>query len=198
MAKRSLKKEIKRLEVPQRGEPILHVEYETGNLKESFVHSVRSMYGYPGQTKPPETLIQDRIDFATQYAEKHMPQLLNTMLIRLRSEAISYSARAVGIAKGEHLAVHRSLLQDENKEAKERLQARTPGQYSQWQRLELYEAVLNALRTIEPDKRNYDGVQYRLIQTHPDKAPASGGALRQLLIRFEINWKGLKAYSIRE
>jgi hypothetical protein len=76
---------------------------------------------------------------------------------------------------------------------KERLDLRGPGRRSEWTRLDLTNAVSEALKEL-PKKREqtYNHIARVLKEKYPDKAPESGDSLRKTLKRFEINLKELK------
>jgi hypothetical protein len=67
------------------------------------------------------------------------------------------------------------------------------GRGSKWKREELEMAITNALATVKKRDRTYAGVAKELRQTHPKKAPPSVAALKQLVSRHGIDWKGLKS-----
>jgi hypothetical protein len=67
------------------------------------------------------------------------------------------------------------------------------GQPSQWNKTELAFAVAKAFHSLSESQRTYNKVADVLKKTHPEKAPASGGSLRQMIRHFGLNWKSMKA-----
>jgi hypothetical protein len=66
------------------------------------------------------------------------------------------------------------------------------GRPPHWTSDELSQAISEAMYALLPRERNYDGVAGKLRDVYGERAPASGGALRQQVIRLGLNWKELK------
>jgi hypothetical protein len=66
------------------------------------------------------------------------------------------------------------------------------GRPAQWTDIELSKAISDAMHALPYCNRNYDGVADKLGEVYRERAPASGGALRQQVIRLGLNWKELK------
>jgi hypothetical protein len=67
------------------------------------------------------------------------------------------------------------------------------GLRSQWSKTELEQAIRGAMAILKKHERNYAGVVKALKKTHPHKAPPSVPALKQLVIRKELDWMKLKS-----
>jgi hypothetical protein len=67
------------------------------------------------------------------------------------------------------------------------------GRPAQWTDIELSEAISEAMNALLSRQRNYDEVADKLREVYGERAPASGGALRQQVIRLGLNWKELKS-----
>lgn len=66
------------------------------------------------------------------------------------------------------------------------------GRPSNWTASGLSRAITESLAALPPRSQNYAGVAARLREIRGTKEPASGGALRQLVIRLKLDWKELK------
>jgi hypothetical protein len=84
------------------------------------------------------------------------------------------------------------VIQDHIKGTSTRLQKlyqmRASGQPSQWTRHKLSKAVRLAVDPLPKKERTIAKAAERLKEMHPDKAPTSPAALRQMLSRFKIKW----------
>jgi hypothetical protein len=76
--------------------------------------------------------------------------------------------------------------------ARYRLGIKKTGRPGKWSTLSLTRAISQAFRALPPAKQNYDGVNIELQKHFPEKAPASGEALRQQVLRLKISWSELK------
>ncbi len=86
-------------------------------------------------------------------------------------------------------------VRETTKRVREELKISEHGHYSPWTKYKLTNAVRRSLRALPKSERTYDNVANLLKDSHGDKAPASGESLRQLMRRFEVDWKTLKADS---
>jgi hypothetical protein len=185
--------ETMRFTAPQTGVVILSGECNLKALKEEIEKTITGFY-FPNFGKPvPLGEVNKRIEHAFDYTVRHLNQVINAALKRVRSEAVDSSARAVGRTRGGRLTTHKSLLSSEDKQAKERLGFKQRGQKSKWNKDELARAVMEACDTLPPEKRTYGRVCSVLKERYPDKAPKSGDSLRKLLISNGLVWEVLKA-----
>jgi hypothetical protein len=186
-------RETMRFTAPQTGVVILSGECDLKALKEEIEKTITGFY-FPNFGKPvPLGEVNKRIEHAFDYTVRHLNQVINAALKRVRSEAVDSSARAVGRTRGGRLTTHKSLLSSEDKQAKERLGFKQRGQKSKWNKDELARAVMEACDTLPPEKRTYGRVCSVLKERYPDKAPKSGDSLRKLLISNGLVWEVLKA-----
>jgi hypothetical protein len=79
--------------------------------------------------------------------------------------------------------------------AKKRHGRKGRGQFSQWTSTELASAIQGTLALLPKQDRSYTKVTEVLKIIYGDRAPDSPEALRKLLKRFGLNWRGLKADS---
>jgi hypothetical protein len=185
--------ETMRFTAPHTGVVILSGECDLKALKEEIEKTITGFY-FPNFGKPvPADEINKRIEHAFDYTVRHLEQVINTALMRVRSEAVDSSARAVGRTRGGRLTTHKSLLSSEDKQAKERLGFKQRGQKSKWNKDELARAVIDAFRTLPPEDQTYERVCSVLKKKYPDKAPKTAAALKKLLPRHGLVWKALKA-----
>jgi hypothetical protein len=186
-------RETMRLTAPKTGTVILSGECDLKALKEEIEKTITGFY-FPDFGKPvPADEINKRIEHAFDYTVRHLNQVINAALKRVRSEAVDSSARAVGRTRGGRLAIHKSLQRDEELQAKARLGLKPRGQKSKWNKKELARAVVEAFGTLPPKDRTYERVCLVLKERHPDRAPKNGDALRKLLPRHGLVWEALKA-----
>ncbi len=185
--------ETMRFTAPQTGVVILSGECNLKVLREDFEKLIGGFYPANLGKPVPADEIKKRVEHAFDYTVRHLEQVINTALMRVRSEAVDSSARAVGRTRGGRLTTHKSLLSSEDKQAKERLGFKQRGQKSKWNKDELARAVMEACDTLPPEKRTYGRVCSVLKERHPDKAPKSGDSLRKLLISNGLVWEVLKA-----
>jgi hypothetical protein len=185
--------ETMRLTAPKTGTVILSGECNLKVLREDFEKLIGGFYPANLGKPVPADEIKKRVEHAFDYTVRHLEQVINTALMRVRSEAVDSSARAVGRTRGGRLTTHKSLLSSEDKQAKERLGFKQRGQKSKWNKDELARAVIDAFRTLPPEDQIYERVCSVLKERHPDKAPKSGDALRKLIQRHGLVWEVLKA-----
>lgn len=190
MAKKDKPNRTSRVVIPLQGTPLLRVEYDTEELRETFEQIIRGIYS----TQPRDELLQARVQHALEYTVQNLPAIFDAAFMRARSEAVDSSARAVGNTKGRHLDVHKSLSRFEDRDAKERLKARGRGQPSKWTKQELMYALLDAQGVLQRlgKPMKYETAREILQQIHPSKAPPTENALRLLLQRFKVDWKQFK------
>ncbi len=84
-------------------------------------------------------------------------------------------------------------IRETTKRIREELKISEHGHYSPWTKYKLTNAVRRSLRALPKSERTYGNVASLLKNTHGEQAPASGESLRQLMRRFEVDWKTLKA-----
>jgi hypothetical protein len=171
---------------------VLSVECDLKALREDFEKLIGGFYPANLGKPVPADEIKKRVEHAFDYTVRHLEQVINTALMRVRSEAVDSSARAVGRTRGGRLTTHKSLLSSEDKQAKERLGFKQRGQKSKWNKNELARAIIEALGTLRPEDRTYEHVCSVLKEKYPDKAPKTIGALKKLLPRHGLVWKALK------
>jgi hypothetical protein len=186
-------RETMRFTAPQTGVVILSGECDLKALKEEIEKTITGFY-FPNLGKPvPHGEVNKRIEHAFDYTVRHLNQVINAALKRVRSEAVDSSARAVGKTRGGRLAIHKALQRDEELQAKARLGLKPRGQKSKWNKKELARAVIEAFGALPPKDRTYERVCSVLKERHPDRAPKNGDALRKLLSRHGLVWEALKA-----
>jgi hypothetical protein len=83
-------------------------------------------------------------------------------------------------------------LRGTTKRLQERFNIQRPGRQSQWERLELMQAMKEALLSLPEQERTLANAVDRLKETHPEKAPDSADALGKIMKRQNIAWKDLK------
>ena len=114
---------------------------------------------------------------------------------RLQSDIANQKLDALGIEEIDMRDIVEQHASKTEAHLREILKLQGIGNFSAWTRIDLLRAVRAALAKIPKSERNYDATTARLKEWFPDKAPASGESLRQLLRRHKIDWKGLKAES---
>jgi hypothetical protein len=113
-------------------------------------------------------------------------------LLLLLQEAVwrSLSERDITPAETkEHLGEHLDLA---DRLAKQRLDVKPTGRSAQWTAKELTRAITDAFKELRTESRTYDNTAKKLRARFGQRAPASGGALRQQILRLKLNWKVLK------
>lgn len=185
--------ETMRFTAPQTGTVILSGECNLKVLREDFEKLIGGFYPANLGKPVPADEIKKRVEHAFDYTVRHLAQVINTALKRVRSEAVDSSARAVGRTRGGRLTTHKAVLREEDQQAKERLGFKQRGQKSKWNKDELARAVIEACDTLPPETRTYGRVCSVLKERYPDKAPKSGDSLRKLLISNGLVWEVLKA-----
>ncbi len=88
--------------------------------------------------------------------------------------------------------VAQTHIRGTTKRLQERFNLQRPGRQSQWDRLELMEAMKAVLNLLPEQGHTIANAAARLKETHPDKAPESGDALRMIMRRQGISWRDLK------
>jgi len=190
--------ETMRFTAPRNGVVILSGECDLKALKEEFEKTITGFY-FPNFGKPaPLGEVNKRIEHAFDYTVRHLHQVIDAALKRVRSEAIDAAARAVGKTRGGRLTIHKALLRDEELQAKARLGLKPRGRKSKWNQKELARAVVEAFGALPPKDRTYESVCLVLKERHPDKAPKSAAALKKLIPRHGLVWKALKGDSITD
>jgi hypothetical protein len=88
--------------------------------------------------------------------------------------------------------VAQTHIRGTTKRLQERFNLQRPGRQSQWDRLELMEAMKVVLNLLPEQERTIANAAARLMESYPGKAPESSDALRKIMKRQGISWKGLK------
>jgi hypothetical protein len=88
--------------------------------------------------------------------------------------------------------VVQSHVRSTTKRLQERFNIQRPGRQSQWERLELMQAMKAALISLPKQERTIANAVSRLKETQPEKAPDTAEALRKIMKRQGIAWKDLK------
>ncbi len=88
--------------------------------------------------------------------------------------------------------VAQTHIRGTTKRLQERFNLQRPGRQSQWDRLELMEAMKVVLNLLPEQERTIAKAAARLMESYPGKAPESSDALRKIMKRQGISWKGLK------
>ncbi len=107
-----------------------------------------------------------------------------------------YSVYSALMEKGVSPFNKKALLEDYLAMAENLLRRRlgigAAGRSAEWTEVELAQAIKSVLDNLKPAMRTYEQVADKLREKYGDRAPASGGALRQQVIRLGLNWKNLK------
>lgn len=154
----------------QAGEPIpLDIFKDVPQLNE-FCSTVRRMYH---ETLPELLAIE-----AGQHLNLILNEVLNSQNI-LKIDMVAHIDNA-----GKRWA----------QRVKDSLSLPVRGRHSQWTPAELTFAIRAAMNLIPPhEKKDYENVAAKLKESHPEKAPKSGEALRALVKRSNLKWKDLKS-----
>jgi hypothetical protein len=135
---------------------------------------------------------QEWINLTKNLFRTHAKDAIFNALRILLFDAGSLAAIEQNIAPADKRGVLQSHLALSEKFARELLKPEA-GRPSRWTSLELSNAISEAVQALPPYKQNYNGVADRLREVYGEHAPASGGALRQQVIRLSLNWKELKS-----
>jgi hypothetical protein len=111
---------------------------------------------------------------------------------RLQSDIANQKLDALGIEEIDMRDIVEQHASKTEAHLREILKLQGIGNFSLWTRLDLTRDVRDALKWLSGRDRNYEKVAARLQNLYGDKAPASAGALKQLLRRHKIDWKELK------
>jgi hypothetical protein len=167
----------------------LLVKTTAGREGDAFGHStVESGVGAPlSDFESPEQ--------AEDWAERTFGELRARLRAALLSEAaltLTDEAHAALDHLGAAEANIEGLIQDHarstERRLRERFDAHRPGQFSQWTRTQLTEAVKVAAHSLPKDERTIARTAERLRGSHPDKAPKTNAGLKQMLRRFNVKW----------
>jgi hypothetical protein len=167
----------------------LLVKTKAGRVGKGFGHStMESGVGAPlSDFESPEQ--------AEEWAERTFLELRARLRAALLSEAtltLTDEAHAALDHLGAAEANIERLIQDHAKSTerrlRERFDAHRPGQFSQWTRTQLTQAVKVAVHSLPKDERTIAKAAERLRKSHPDKAPKTSAGLKQMLRRFYVKW----------
>ena len=167
----------------------LLVETTAARAEDGFGHStMRSDVGAPlSDFESPEQ--------AEAWAERTFHELRARLRAALLSEAtltLTDEAHAALDHLGTGEANIEGLIQDHARSTERRLRERfdthRPGQFSQWTRTQLTQAVKVAAHSLPKDERTIARTAERLRKSHPDKAPKTSAGLKQMLRRFNVEW----------
>ncbi len=117
--------------------------------------------------------------------------ILEEATLTLADEA-NWALNDLKIEQMDAQEVVQNHLRGTTKRLQERLNIQRPGRQSQWERLELMQAMKAALTSLPEQERTIANAVERLKETHPEKAPDTANALRKILKRQGIAWKDLK------
>jgi len=172
---------------PKRGNLILVTDLLLDGLSDYFTVSIRE---FRRLNPLPNDVERQYTQTAVNYVDENLDEIIAAAFSRMMSEAADHAARAVGMRGGEPLAVHKYLVAQEEREAKERLGL---VKFSQWEpdRIEL--EIGKAFAQLKKPRRTYENVLAILKSAHGKSAPETPEALRKVVERAGVNWKQLKA-----
>jgi gas vesicle protein len=146
----------------------------------------------PVSTFRDETQAKQWADHAFRsFRARSTAALLSEAALTLGDEA-NWALDDLKIESMDMQEVVQAHIKDTTKRLQERFNLQRPGRQSQWDRLELMEAMKAVLNLLPEQDRTIANAATRLKETHPDKAPESSEALRKVMKRQGISWKGLK------
>jgi len=176
---------------PQEGEESRFVIFVSGDPRPRPYQALVAV-SMPESIFKNEEQAQEWVDRTKNLFRTHAQDAIFNALRLLLFDACNLAAIEQNITPTDKRAVLHGHLALCEKFARELLKPEA-GRPSQWTSDELSNAVSEAMHALPPRQRNYVGVADKLREVHGGRAPASGGALRQQVIRLGLNWKELKS-----
>ncbi len=182
------------------GDLWIEVEGETVAVKDSFDFFAGLQTYYSDTATELERALFGRGVSPEQFARKvaefffqHLGVIFSQAVSLHLNDAVHHALRALSLDEIDLRAQAEIHGRQFAEESRKRFGVPLTGVPSPWERRELGRAVRVALRSLTNGRRTLDQVAKKLRESHPDKAPPSGEALRKLLKRHDLSWRDLKS-----
>lgn len=165
---------------------------DTPGSKAGLMHGITSIFQFPAENFPTQKARIEWVDTVVDRFKRSLVEVL-TDEARLRFNDVgNYFLARMGFDP--EPATEKFILESHLRATKDRIRGYLgAGLNPQWTKDELEQAIKGAFATLKRGRHTYEGVLSALQESHPHKAPPSVPALKQLVIRKEIDWKMLKS-----